>query len=131
MSYSEEVLKRFENPMHVGSLDKSDPNVGTGLAGSSACGDVAKMQIQVDPLTNRITKATFKGFGCGSLIASSQMMCELVEGKTVDEASEIKNSQIVEGLSLPPAKIHCSVLAEDVVKAAIADWRKKREEKHV
>jgi nitrogen fixation NifU-like protein len=126
MTYSVEVVKRFENPTHAGSLDKHDPNVGVGLGGSPACGDVAKLSILVNPVTGVIEQARFLGFGCGSLIASSQKICELVEGKTVDEAEQIKNTVIVEELCLPPLKIHCSVLAEDVVKAAIADWRKKR-----
>lgn len=126
MPYSPEVIDRFENPKNVGSLDKEDPNVGTGLAGAPACGDVAKLQIKVDPVTNVIVEAKFKGFGCGSLISSSQLACEMIEGKTVDEAEKLKNTEIVDGLCLPPIKVHCSILAEDVVKAAIADWHKKR-----
>lgn len=126
MSYSTKVIDRFENPTHVGSLDKNDPDVGTGLAGAPSCGDVAKLQVKVDPLTNVITQARFLGFGCGSLIASSQMVCEMIEGKTIEEAEQVKNTDIATSLSLPPVKIHCSLLAEDVVKAAIANWRSKR-----
>jgi nitrogen fixation protein NifU and related proteins len=126
MAYSLEVLKRFENPTHAGSLDKHDPNVGIGLGGSPSCGDVAKLSILVNPETSVIEQARFLGFGCGSLIASSQKICELIEGKTVDQAEQIKNTVIAEELSLPPIKAHCSLLAEDVVKAAIIDWRKKR-----
>lgn len=126
MPYSDEVLKRFENPTHAGSLDKADPNVGTGIAGAIACGDVAKLSILVNPDTGVIEQARFLGFGCGSLIASSQKICEMVEGKTIADAEQIKNTTIAEELSLPPIKVHCSLLAEDVVKSAIADYRKKR-----
>lgn len=126
MAYSEEVMKRFEHPTHVGSLDKADPNVGVGMAGAPACGDVAKLSILVNPDTNVIEVARFLGFGCGSLIASSQKICEMIEGKTVEEAEQIENTVIAGELCLPPVKIHCSLLAEDVVKAAIADYRTKQ-----
>lgn len=125
MSYSEKVLDHAENPRNVGTLDKNDPNVGTGLVGAPACGDVMRLQIKVDPLTNRIIDAKFKTFGCGSAIASSSLATEWIKGKTLDEAELLTNSQIVEELNLPPVKIHCSVLAEDAIKSAIADFKQK------
>jgi nitrogen fixation NifU-like protein len=126
MSYSEKVVDHYENPRNVGSLDKADPNVGTGLVGAPACGDVMKLQIKVSA-DGIIEDAKFKTFGCGSAIASSSLVTEWVKGKTVDEAEKIKNTQIAQHLALPPVKIHCSVLAEDAIKAAIADYRKKAE----
>ena len=125
MAYSEKVIDHYENPRNVGSLDKNDDNVGTGLVGAPACGDVMKLQIKV--VDGIIEDAKFKTFGCGSAIASSSLATEWLKGKTLDEAMAIKNTQIVEELSLPPVKIHCSVLAEDGIKAAIQDWKKKRE----
>ena len=126
MSYSEKVLAHYNEPRNVGSLDKDDPNVGTGLQGAPECGDVMKLQIKVNE-ENQIVDAKFKTFGCGSAIASSSLATEWIKGKTVEEALEIKNVDIVEELSLPPVKIHCSILAEDAIKAAIADYRKKQE----
>lgn len=126
MAYSEKVLEHYEKPRNVGSLDKSANNVGTGIVGAPECGDVMKLQIQVDPATGKITDAKFKTFGCGSAIASSSLATEWVKGKTIDEAMAIKNTDIVQELSLPPVKIHCSVLAEDAIKSAIADFRKKQ-----
>jgi nitrogen fixation protein NifU and related proteins len=124
MSYSQNVLEHYENPKNVGSLDKSDADVGTGLVGAPACGDVMKLQIKVG--ANQIIEdAKFKTFGCGSAIASSSLVTEWVKGKTVDQALEIRNVDIANELALPPVKIHCSVLAEDAIKAAIADYRKK------
>lgn len=128
MAYSEKVIDHYERPRNVGNLDKNAPDVGTGIVGAPECGDVMKLQIQVDPATGRITDAKFKTFGCGSAIASSSLATEWVKGKTVDEALAIKNTQIVQELSLPPVKIHCSVLAEDAIKSAIADYRKKQEQ---
>ena len=125
MAYSEAVLNHFDNPQNVGSLDKNDPQVGTGLQGAPECGDVMKLQIKVNDL-GEIEDAKFKTFGCGSAIASSSLATEWIKGKTIDEALAIKNSAIVEELSLPPVKIHCSILAEDAIKAAIADYRKKQ-----
>jgi nitrogen fixation NifU-like protein len=125
MAYSEKVIEHYENPRNVGTLDKSDPSVGTGLVGAPACGDVMRLQIKVNAL-GVIEDAKFKTFGCGSAIASSSLATEWIKGKTVDEAAEIKNSQIVEELNLPPVKIHCSVLAEDAIKSAISDYRKKQ-----
>ncbi len=125
MAYSDKVLDHYNNPRNVGSLDKSDPNVGTGMVGAPECGDVMKLQLKVDPGTGIIEDAKFKTFGCGSAIASSSLATEWLKGKSVDEALSIKNSDIVNELSLPPVKIHCSVLAEDAIKAAIADYRKK------
>lgn len=125
MSYSNKVLDHYENPRNVGSLDKSDVNVGTGLVGAPACGDVLKLQIRVNPVTQVIEEAKFKTYGCGSAIASSSLVTEMISGLTLDEAEKIKNSHIAETLSLPPVKIHCSILAEDSIKAAIADYRKK------
>jgi len=126
MAYSEKVIEHYEKPRNVGSLDKEDPNVGTGLVGAPACGDVMRLQIRVNPETNVVEEAKFKTFGCGSAIASSSLVTEWVKGKTVDEVLKLKNSQIVEELNLPPVKIHCSVLAEDAIKSAIADFRKKQ-----
>jgi nitrogen fixation NifU-like protein len=125
MAYSDKVLDHYNHPRNVGSLDKSDPNVGTGMVGAPECGDVMKLQLKVDPGTGIIEDAKFKTFGCGSAIASSSLATEWLKGKTVDEALTIKNMDIVNELSLPPVKIHCSVLAEDAIKAAIADYRKK------
>tara|TARA_Y100000813_G_C24062915_1_gene304873 strand:+ start:20 stop:397 length:378 start_codon:yes stop_codon:yes gene_type:complete len=124
MSYSKEVLDHYNNPQNVGSLPKDDEGVGTGLVGAPECGDVMKLQIKVED--DKIIDAKFKTFGCGSAIASSSLATEWVKGKTVDEALEIKNSDIVEELSLPPVKIHCSVLAEDAIKAAIKNYREKK-----
>ena len=119
MAYSDKVLDHYNNPRNVGSLDKNDPNVGTGMVGAPECGDVMKLQVKVNPETGVIEDAKFKTFGCGSAIASSSLATEWLRGKTVDEALEIKNTDIVNELSLPPVKIHCSVLAEDAIKAAI------------
>ena len=127
MAYSEKVVDHYNDPRNVGSLDKNDKNTGTGLVGAPECGDVMKLQIQVNPDTNEIVDAKFKTFGCGSAIASSSLATEWVKGKSIDEAMSIKNTEIVEELSLPPVKIHCSVLAEDAIKAAISDYRKRRE----
>ena len=126
MAYSEKVLDHYENPWNVGSLDKNDPAVGTGMVGAPACGDVMKLQIKVGE-NGVIEDAKFKTYGCGSAIASSSLVTELLKGKTIDEAREIKNSAIAEELALPPVKIHCSVLAEDAIKSAIADYQKKHE----
>jgi nitrogen fixation protein NifU and related proteins len=125
MTYSDKVLDHYQNPRNVGSLDKNDPSVGTGVVGAPECGDVMKLQIKVDD-SGRIVDAKFKTYGCGSAIASSSLATEWLKGTSVDAAAQIKNTQIVEELSLPPVKIHCSVLAEDAIKAAIDDWRKKR-----
>ena len=125
MAYSEKVVDHYENPRNVGSLDKASDAVGTGVVGAPECGDVMKLQIQVDDATGKITDAKFKTFGCGSAIASSSLATEWVKGKTVDEALQIKNTDIVNELSLPPVKIHCSVLAEDAIRSAIADYKKK------
>ncbi|HEX6823644.1 MAG TPA: Fe-S cluster assembly scaffold IscU [Candidatus Sulfotelmatobacter sp.] len=127
MSYSDKVIDHYNNPRNVGSLDKSSADVGTGLVGAPECGDVMKLQIKVNRETNVIEEAKFKTFGCGSAIASSSLATEWVKGKTVDEALSIKNMDIVKELSLPPVKIHCSVLAEDAIRAAIGDWKKKQE----
>jgi nitrogen fixation NifU-like protein len=127
MPYSEKVLEHYNNPRNVGSLDKADPTVGTGIVGAPECGDVMKLQIKVNPETSVIEDAKFKTFGCGSAIASSSLATEWVKGKTLDEALQIKNTEIVEELALPPVKIHCSVLAEDAIKAAIQDLKKKAE----
>ena len=124
MAYSTKVIDHYENPRNVGSMPKNDPNVGTGLVGAPECGDVMKLQVKVNPETGVIDDAKFKTFGCGSAIASSSLATEWLKGKTVDEALAIKNTDIVNELSLPPVKIHCSVLAEDAIKAAISDWRK-------
>ncbi len=126
MAYSDKVLDHYNNPRNVGSLDKSDPNVGTGMVGAPECGDVMKLQLKVNPATGIIEDAKFKTFGCGSAIASSSLATEWIKGRTVDEALQIKNTDIVNELSLPPVKIHCSVLAEDAIKAAIADYKKKQ-----
>ena len=126
MAYSEKVIEHYENPRNVGSFDKSDEDIGTGMVGAPACGDVMKLQIKVGK-DGLIEDAKFKTFGCGSAIASSSLATEWIKGKTVDEAETIKNSQIVEELNLPPVKIHCSVLAEDAIKSAIADYRKKHD----
>ena len=127
MAYSEKVIDHYNDPRNVGSLKNNDENTGTGLVGAPECGDVMKLQIQVNPDTNKIVDAKFKTFGCGSAIASSSLATEWVKGKSVDEAMSIKNTEIVEELSLPPVKIHCSVLAEDAIKAAISDYRKRKE----
>ncbi|MGD0000599.1 MAG: Fe-S cluster assembly scaffold IscU [Bryobacteraceae bacterium] len=126
MAYSDKVLDHYNNPRNVGSLDKKDPSVGTGLVGAPECGDVMKLQIKVNPETGMIEDAKFKTFGCGSAIASSSLATEMLKGRTVDEALEIRNTQIVNELSLPPVKIHCSVLAEDAIKAAISDYKTKK-----
>ena len=126
MAYSDKVIDHYENPRNVGSLSKDDANVGTGLVGAPECGDVMKLQVKVNPDTGVIDDAKFKTFGCGSAIASSSLATEWLKGKTVDEALAIKNTDIVEELALPPVKIHCSVLAEDAIKAAIEDFKKKR-----
>ena len=128
MAYSDKVIDHYENPRNVGSLPKDDVNVGTGLVGAPECGDVMKLQVRVNPETGVIDEAKFKTFGCGSAIASSSLATEWLKGKTVDQALAIKNTDIVNELALPPVKIHCSVLAEDAIKAAIADYQKKREE---
>ena len=125
MAYSDKVLEHYSNPRNVGSLDKSDPSVGTGVVGAPECGDVMKLQLKISD-DGIIEDARFKTFGCGSAIASSSFVTELVKGKTVDEAMGIRNTDIVAELSLPPVKIHCSVLAEDGIKAALADWKRKR-----
>ena len=126
MAYSDLLIDHYENPRNVGSLDKKDQNVGTGLVGAPACGDVMKLQIRVSK-EGIIEEAKFKTFGCGSAIASSSLATEWIKGKSIDEAADIKNTQIVEYLSLPPVKVHCSVLAEDAIKAAIEDYRHKQE----
>ena len=125
MAYSQQVIDHYENPKNVGSFDKSDPNIGTGMVGAPACGDVMRLQIKVDNDTGIITDAKFKTYGCGSAIASSSLITEWVKGKTLDEAGSIKNSKIAEELALPPVKIHCSILAEDAIKAAIHDYQLK------
>ena len=125
MAYGDKVLEHYENPRNVGTMDKSDPNVGTGLVGAPACGDVMRLQVRISD-DGRIEDAKFKTFGCGSAIASSSLVTEWVKGKSVEEAVKITNREIAKELSLPPVKIHCSVLAEDAIKAAIADWKKKR-----
>jgi nitrogen fixation NifU-like protein len=126
MAYSTKVLDHYNNPRNVGSFDRADPNVGTGIVGAPECGDVMKLQIKVDPVTGRIEDARFKTFGCGSAIASSSLATEWLKGKTIDEAKDIRNTSIVEELSLPPVKVHCSVLAEDAIKAAIKDFQDKQ-----
>ena len=123
MAYSDKVVAHFENPQNIGSFDKSDPSIGTGLVGAPECGDVMKLQIKVE--NEKIVDAKFKTFGCGSAIASSSLATEWIKGKSLDEAHKIQNTVIVEELSLPPVKIHCSVLAEDAIKGAIADYRNK------
>lgn len=127
MSYSLKVLDHYNNPRNVGSMDKTSVDVGTGLVGAPECGDVMKLQIKVNKETGIIEDAKFKTFGCGSAIASSSLVTEWVRGKTVEEALAIRNTEIVRELALPPVKIHCSVLAEDAIKAAIADWKKKQQ----
>src|SRR5215212_2000460 len=127
MAYSSKVIDHYENPRNVGSLPKEDPTVGTGLVGAPECGDVMKLQIKVNPETQVIEEAKFKTFGCGSAIASSSLATEWIRGKKEDEALEIKNTDIVKELALPPVKIHCSVLAEDAIRAAIGDWKKKQD----
>lgn len=126
MAYSDKVIDHYENPRNVGTLDKEDPSVGTGLVGAPACGDVMRLQLKINPDTQVVEEAKFKTFGCGSAIASSSLVTEWVKGKTVDEAMTLDNSAIVEELNLPPVKIHCSVLAEDAIKSAIGDFRKKQ-----
>ena len=128
MAYSEKVIDHYERPRNIGSLDSRDNSVGTGLVGAPECGDVMKLQIQVNPETNEIVDAKFKTFGCGSAIASSSLATEWVKGKSIDQAMSIQNTEIVEELSLPPVKIHCSVLAEDAIKAAISDYKSRRED---
>ncbi len=125
MAYSTQVIDHYENPRNVGSFGKDDTDVGTGMVGAPACGDVMKLQIKVDESTGVITDARFKTYGCGSAIASSSLVTEWVKGKTLDEAATIKNTTIAEELALPPVKIHCSILAEDAIKAAIADYKQK------
>ena len=125
MAYSDKVIDHYNHPRNVGSLDKSDPNVGTGMVGAPECGDVMKLQVKVNPEPGVIEDAKFKTFGCGSAIASSSLATEWLRGRTVDEALAIKNTDIVSELSLPPVKIHCSVLAEDAIKAAISDYKNK------
>jgi nitrogen fixation NifU-like protein len=128
MSYSEKVIDHYQNPRNVGSFTKEEPNVGTGIVGAPECGDVMKLQLKINPETGVIEDARFKTFGCGSAIASSSYVTELIKGKTVEEAYAVKNTEIVKELSLPPVKIHCSVLAEDAIKAAVSDWKKKFQE---
>ena len=127
MAYSEKVIEHYENPRNVGSFAKGDESVGTGMVGAPACGDVMKLQIKVNPATGLIEDAKFKTYGCGSAIASSSLVTEWVKGKTLDDAETIRNTQIAQELSLPPVKIHCSILAEDAIKAAIADYRKRHD----
>jgi len=129
MAYSEKVVDHYENPRNVGSFDKSDTDIGTGMVGTPACGDVMKLQIKV--VDGIITDAKFKTYGCGSAIASSSLITEMVKGMTLDNASQIKNSEIAEELALPPVKIHCSILAEDAIKAAVEDYRKKHDTTHL
>ncbi|HEY7161021.1 MAG TPA: Fe-S cluster assembly scaffold IscU [Acidobacteriota bacterium] len=126
MAYTDKVIEHYKNPRNVGSMDKADPSVGTGIVGAPECGDVMKLQIKINEQSGVIEDAKFKTFGCGSAIASSSLVTEWVKGKTIDEALKIKNTEIVEELSLPPIKIHCSVLAEDAIKAAITDYKKKK-----
>ena len=126
MAYSDKVIDHYENPRNVGSFDKGDDTVGTGMVGAPACGDVMKLQIKVDPQTGLIQDARFKTYGCGSAIASSSLVTEWVKGKTLDQAMSIKNAQIAEELALPPVKIHCSILAEDAIKAAVSDYKARR-----
>ena len=126
MAYSDKVLDHYENPRNVGSFDKNDPDIGTGMVGAPACGDVMKLQIKVNE-AGIITDAKFKTYGCGSAIASSSLVTEMLKGRSLEQAQEIKNSEIAEELALPPVKIHCSVLAEDAIKSAIEDYRKKHD----
>jgi nitrogen fixation protein NifU and related proteins len=125
MAYSTKVVEHYENPRNVGSFDKGDDSVGTGMVGAPACGDVMKLQIKVDPATGLIADARFKTYGCGSAIASSSLVTEWVKGKTLDQAMDIKNTHIAQELALPPVKIHCSILAEDAIKAAVQDYKAK------
>ncbi|MFV0576931.1 MAG: Fe-S cluster assembly scaffold IscU [Vibrio sp.] len=127
MAYSEKVIDHYENPRNVGSFDKEDPSVGSGMVGAPACGDVMKLQIKVSP-EGIIEDAKFKTYGCGSAIASSSLVTEWVKGKSLDEAASIKNSEIAEELALPPVKVHCSILAEDAIKAAVSDYKKKHQQ---
>jgi nitrogen fixation NifU-like protein len=127
MSYSHKVIDHYENPRNVGSFEKDDPDVGTGMVGAPACGDVMRLQIKVNNETGLITDARFKTYGCGSAIASSSLVTEWVKGKTLEQATQIKNTDIAAELALPPVKIHCSILAEDAIKAAIVDYRKKHD----
>lgn len=127
MAYSDKVIDHYENPRNVGSFSKDDDDVGTGMVGAPACGDVMKLQIKVNPETGLIEDAKFKTYGCGSAIASSSLVTEWVKGKTLDEAQSIKNTEIAQELALPPVKIHCSILAEDAIKAAVEDYRKKHD----
>ena len=129
MAYSEKVVEHYENPRNVGSFDKGDDTVGTGMVGAPACGDVMKLQIKVNPVTGLIEDAKFKTYGCGSAIASSSLVTEWVKGKSIADAQQITNKEIAKELSLPPVKIHCSVLAEDAIKAAIKDFQDKRAKK--
>jgi len=128
MPYSDKILDHYSNPRNVGSFDAKDATVGTGLVGAPECGDVMKLQIKVNPLTGKIEDARFKTFGCGSAIASSSLATEWLKGKSIDEAMNIRNTQIVEELALPPVKVHCSVLAEDAIKAAIKNYQEKRDQ---
>lgn len=130
MAYNEKVIDHYENPRNVGALDKNDVTVGTGMVGAPACGDVMKLQIKVNDETGTIEDAVFKTYGCGSAIASSSLATEWLKGRTLDEADEIKNTQIAEELKLPPVKIHCSLLAEDAIKAAVKDYREKQKGRH-
>jgi len=125
MAYSDKVIDHYEHPRNVGGFDKGDDTVGTGMVGAPACGDVMKLQIKVNPATGLIEDARFKTYGCGSAIASSSLITEWVKGKSLEQATQIKNSQIAEELALPPVKIHCSILAEDAIKAAVEDYRQK------
>ncbi len=129
MAYNEKVIEHYENPRNVGNLDKNSPNVGTGMVGAPACGDVMKLQIEVDEQTGIIQKAVFKTFGCGSAIASSSLATEWLKGRTLEEADKIKNTDIAQELKLPPVKIHCSLLAEDAIKAAVKDYQAKQAER--
>ena len=126
MAYSDKLLDHYENPRNVGGFDKSDDDVGTGMVGAPACGDVMKLQIKVNPVTGLIEDAKFKTYGCGSAIASSSLVTEWVKGKSLDQALEIKNTLIAQELALPPVKIHCSILAEDAIKAAVEDYKSKQ-----
>ncbi len=130
MAYSDKVIDHYENPRNVGSFEKGDATVGTGMVGAPACGDVMKLQIKVNPATGLIEDAKFKTYGCGSAIASSSLVTEWVKGKSLDEALTIKNTQIAEELALPPVKIHCSILAEDAIKAAVNDYKAKSGQGH-
>jgi nitrogen fixation NifU-like protein len=131
MPYSDKILEHYNNPRNVGSFSQTDPDVGTGLVGAPECGDVLKLQIRVNPHTGLIEDARFKTFGCGSAIASSSLATEWLKGKTIDEAMGIKNTEIVEELALPPVKVHCSVLAEDAIKAAIKNYRDKQQSSEI